>query len=108
MDQAGLFALPAPLPPATPVSAGVRRTMRQQALLRAGLNPATEERQLDGGATTCRSCCHAEKHQPTRSPRSYWKCRNHRLGLSSSDASDIRVSWPACALYAIGPQEPSW
>jgi hypothetical protein len=32
--------------------------------------------------------------------REFHKCELHTLGLSGSEASDIRVSWPACTLYA--------
>lgn len=31
--------------------------------------------------------------------KTYHKCELHTLGLSFSQASDIRVSWPACVLF---------
>ena len=88
-----------PVDPAPPKgkgpSAGQRRTARDKALLAAGIHPATRQPLL--GRHTCGECDHAcNVHGGARR---YWKCARHRLGPSRSEASDIRVSWPACTLF---------
>lgn len=72
-----------------------RRTIRNRSILEAGRHPATGERLLEDGST-CGECVH---HLIHRLNRAYHKCDVSRLGPSSSEASDIRVSWPACARF---------
>lgn len=91
--------LASPPPPPEPLSADRRRTQRNRELLQGGIHPATHRPLLAGWGYTCADCAHAEYH--SRGARAHWKCRCHRLGLSHSSASDIRVSWPACALLRI-------
>ena len=79
-------------PPNT-LSATRRLTIRNQAFLDAGIHPATRL-PLVGDGRCCRDCPHSVRID--HGNRSYWKCRRHRLGLSASAASDIRVGWPAC------------
>lgn len=91
-DQRLDLGIPDP-PPAEPMSAGRRLTVRNNAALAAGQHPATGAPLVDDGRT-CRDCPHAVNY--ARGAGSYWKCALHRLGTSRSAASDIRVSWPAC------------
>lgn len=72
-----------------------RVTLRSRTLLDAGIHPAT--RQPVDRTKTCGTCAHATRTH--HSSRPYWKCDLHRLGTSRSVASDIRVSWPGCALW---------
>lgn len=85
-----------------PMSATRRLTERNRDLLRDGVHPATHRKLLviEEGAKqwTCGGCKYARKINPG-GDRSFWKCERHRLGMSHSAASDIRVSWPACALF---------
>lgn len=86
------------------LSAGRRRTLRQQADLAAGRHPATGLPLNDTGAK-CGSCIH---HRAIESHRggSYWhKCAASKLGLSHSEASDIRISWPACTKWEPGEED---
>ena len=85
--------LPPERPPEPKMSADRRRTIRNRALLAAGIHPATGRPLVDDGRT-CGDCPYSLRIDNGR--RSWWKCRVHRLGPSHSAASDIRVSWPAC------------
>lgn len=77
-------------------SEDARRTRANRELLERGVHPATRVALADNGRT-CGGCIHAVQVQP--GARSFWKCDQHRLGLSRSGASDIRVSWPACTRF---------
>jgi hypothetical protein len=79
--------------PPPPLSADRRRTLRQQATLAAGHHPATGVL-LAGNGETCRTCAHAVGR---RYAKTYWKC--DRVRDSHCAATDIRLSWPACALW---------
>lgn len=83
------------------ISATRRRTERNRDMLRDGVHPATYRRLLvvEEGTKpwTCGACKFAKKVGGGR--RDYWKCERHRLGMSASEASDIRISWPACELF---------
>jgi hypothetical protein len=82
------------------LSADARRTQRQRRHLAAGYHPATGVRLLDSEwGYQCRDCDHAVRVDAGN--RRYWKCLVSRLGASRSAASDIRISWPACALLRI-------
>lgn len=89
-----MFDLP-PLPEPEKLSLARRRTLANNGMLDRGIHPATG-RPLKGGDQTCGDCFH---HKARTHNRSWHKCELHRLGLSGSEASDIRVSWPACALF---------
>lgn len=78
------------------VSDDARRTAANRDLLDSGVHPATLTALLIGASETCKTCTH---HQVNRRSKTYHKCDLHRLGLSGSAASDIRVRWPACAAY---------
>lgn len=84
-----------PPPPPDTRSYTERLTARNRDLLAAGVHPATRRGLLDGDAT-CATCAH---HVVVHVNRRFHKCEKHRLGVSASEASDIRVSWPACVLY---------
>lgn len=101
-EQAALFAHPEVIAqPANPdaLSPGRRRTLRQKRLLAAGRHPATLVA-LAADRGTCGECVHSHRHD--HGNRAYWKCELHRLGESASEASDIRVSWPACIRFEVG------
>lgn len=75
------------------LSSGRRRTMRNNARLARGVHPNGIELLKGPEAHTCGDCA-----------RSYWvkmggkffKCG---LNDSRSEATDIRVKWPACAMW---------
>jgi hypothetical protein len=105
MTDLRLFDPPSPVPVAAPesLSADRRRTQQQQVSIANGRHPATRQPLLDPEwGYRCRDCTHAVRITPGN--RSWWKCRRHRLGMSCSAASDIRVSWPACVLLKIDPE----
>ena len=84
-----------------PLSATRRLTERNRDLLKDGVHPATLRRLLaveeDGRQWTCGTCRFAVVQ--SNGNRSYWKCQKHRLGITNGAATDIRRSWPACALW---------
>lgn len=89
----GADAVPAP----ERISATRRRTMEQRRLLDRGIHPATRQRVRLEPGKTCGDCAHHVAHG--HHDRPWHKCDVHRLGLSLSAASDIRLSWPACELF---------
>lgn len=97
-DTEALFG-PAPEPPPK-LSADQKLTKRNADLLAKGKHPATLLPLL-GGDATCGGCVHHEA-LPYHS-RTYHKCELHRLGISHSTASDVRVSWPACVRFEAAP-----
>lgn len=68
-------------------------TARNRAMLDAGRHPATGTK-VRPDLGTCGGCAHHVTQGYTG--RIFHKCEFHRLGASRSEASDIRVSWPAC------------
>lgn len=76
------------------LSAGQRLTLRNNEMLTAGRHPATG-RSLDADHT-CGECVH---HKTRSHDRTWHKCELHRLGMSHSASSDIRVGWPACSAF---------
>lgn len=90
-----LFDTPSPMDQNEPLSADRRRTLRQQAAIANGRNPATGLRFIPDHQ--CRECVHAVRVH--NGNRSHWKCTQSKLGLTHSAASDIRISWPACELF---------
>lgn len=79
------------------------RTRKNKEIIAAGRNPATRLRLLpvaDGlSPKTCGDCVH---HIPCgHGRRTFHKCDVSRLGLTSSAASDIRISWPACEHFEV-------
>jgi len=90
-----LFPVP-PKAPTVDLSAGQRLTIRNNELIAAGVHPATH-RPIADGEWTCGEC---DRHKVIEyHTRTYHKCDRHRLGLSSSASSDIRVGWPACTWF---------
>lgn len=107
MDALQLPGMPEPAPTPEPLSADRRRTIANQRLLDAGIHPAThrpllpwppDEPEFDVDRPTCAMCIHFRRYSGGHA-RAYNKCAKHRLGESHSAASDIRISWPACALF---------
>jgi hypothetical protein len=86
------------------LSYGRRLSIRRKRFLDAGKNPATG---LEFGpeGKTCGDCWHAISKD-----RGFWKCELARL--SNSEATDIRLSWPACTAYTATNDDtgfaPSW
>jgi len=74
-------------------SAGQRRTARNKVLIASGRHPLTG-RPLAKNGHTCGDCAHHVTH---RHAKTYHKCD---LRATSSESTDIRVSWPACELWA--------
>lgn len=94
-----LSTVPAPQPDPGE-SATQRLTRRNRELLDGGVHPATHARLLDADwGYHCGDCAHAVRVD--HHPRYWWKCELHRLGISHSSASDIRISWPACTRLRI-------
>lgn len=81
------------------LSATRRLTIRNENLLARGIHPASGFPLLvtDAKPAKCRTCLF--KRYVNAGANSYNKCEKHRLGMSRSNASDIRVSWCACTLY---------
>jgi hypothetical protein len=91
-----------PPPPPEPKPDKPRRTdytAKHRALFECGIHPATR-RPVMYGAATCGDCNH---HIVVRVRRTWHKCELHVLGQSHSEASDIRVSWPACLSFELIP-----
>jgi hypothetical protein len=86
------FTRPVRLDDTLGISAGRRLTIRNRALIDRGVHPATGT--PTDPAHTCGTCHHAVL--ASNGNRAWWKCDLHRLGLSHSAHSDIRLSWPAC------------
>ena len=76
-------------------SATRTRTARNNALLEAGVHPATKEPLLEDDKT-CGDCDHAVR--VTHNSRSYWKCE--LAGITRGPGTDIRIGWPACRWFA--------
>ncbi len=92
---------PLPSPePAEKLSAGRRLTIRNADSFARGIHPATGQR-LAGNGEACATCTHHVVND--WHARTFHKCAKHRLGMSGSSASDIRVTWPACALWESEP-----
>lgn len=85
------------------LSADAARTQRNNDSIRRGVHPATGRALLDPLPTVreaCGGCAHHHAYERYSSrKKTFHKCDVHRLGQSHSAASDIRVSWPACALF---------
>lgn len=104
MSDARLFDVPAHETEAVvTLSAGQRRTARQRDLIAAGVHPATK-RPIVANGHRCGDCVHRNTVTHYSSHLRQWhKCANHYLGESHSDASDIRLSWPACDMWEATP-----
>ncbi len=89
--------------PDGPLSADRKRTRRRQALLDQGIHPTTRRPLLTfhrddtvDGTETCGDCAHHFSH--TRN-KTYHKCAKTPGGPTRGAASDVRLSWPACAAW---------
>lgn len=95
-----LFDLPAPpeddvdVDPPEGLSAGRKRTLRNRALIDAGVHPATRRPLRDGA--TCGSCDHLVT-TCTGPGRIFYKCG--LVPLTAGAGTDVRLSWPACELW---------
>jgi hypothetical protein len=88
-----------PTNPGEVLSYGRRLTLRRQADLAAGRHPVTGLPLLHSEwGFTCGTCAH---HRAWRMGGTYHKCALHDTG---SEATDIRVGWPACTRYRIEAQ----
>lgn len=86
-----LFDLPAPSP--TPdLSPGQRLTIRNTERFAQGIHPVGRCTLANNGET-CGTCRH---HIVRRYARPYHKCDLNETGGAGTD---IRLSWPACALW---------
>lgn len=82
--------------PAEQLSYGRRLTLRRQADLDRGRHPVTGLPLLDAEwGFTCGTCAH---HRVQRMSGTYHKCALRDTG---SEATDIRLGWPACTRYRI-------
>lgn len=79
--------------PEEKVSADRRRTERAKFMIAIGRHPFGRAQAENG--KTCGDCWFACRVEGGR--RRYWKCERNRF--SSSTASDLRISWPACDLF---------
>lgn len=71
-----------------------RLTIRRQKMLAEGIHPTTRY-PLKGGPTTCGNCAH---HYERQLGHVYHKC--DQVHETAGPATDVRVSWPACVLWA--------
>jgi len=91
----------ADLPEAEPQASYTRRlTIRRRATLAAGRHPATGLGLLrltdpPQRAMRCGDCSQATK--VSGGGQAFWKCQ--RAGITHGPATDIRISWPACAAF---------
>ncbi len=93
--QVDAFGYPRPVPDPQ-LSYGQRLTLRRRADIEAGRHPVTKLPLLDAEwGFTCGTCAH---HRVHRMGGTYHKCALRDTG---SEATDIRVGWPACARYRI-------
>lgn len=93
----GIPPAPTPTIAATQLSYGQRLTIRNRQQIERGIHPATNQPLHTDTTLTCAGCIH--HHRYTWHNGTYHKCARHRLGESHGEASDIRTSWPACAMY---------
>lgn len=84
------------LPPEPKLSADAKRTQKRRLLLSQGVHPTTHAPLLIGVGETCGTCVHHFSHSRANT---YHKCKKAKGGLAHGPNSDVRVSWPACALY---------
>ena len=80
--------------PEEDLSADRKITQSNKRQLARGVHPATLCGLDPDESHKCGNCAHhliSDGHA-----KRYHKCELHRLGLSQSAASDIRVSWPGC------------
>lgn len=87
------------------LSYGQRLTRRRQAALDNRIHPATGKPLLDRDSSdqwgyTCRDCASSFQYRPGNT--TVWKCQ---LAFSSSEATDIRIGWPACTALRINQKE---
>lgn len=104
-----LFAIAAGEDTTSTSSSGRPRTnyaAKARNLLAAGIHPATRAALFIGTGETCEQCASFVAYD-FRHNRRLFKCRQHRLGVSRSEASDIRKSWPACALFTPTDEDPT-
>lgn len=85
---------PGPAEPIEQLSVDRRRTIRYRQLLAQGVHPITGAR-LAGNGETCGTCGHLDRYRYRT--KSLCKCD---LNDTRSAATDVRVFWPACAMWA--------
>ena len=81
------------------LSADRRRTLKQRALIDAGIHPATRVALLPDGET-CGTCVHFKRR---RYSKTYFKCA--LVPDTRGAGSDIRKSLPACIQWEEGNDE---
>lgn len=86
--------------PAEQLSAGRRLTIRQRALIEAGIHPITKRRLHDDPLRKCGNCAFRSTGNP-QNGRSFPKCLYGKTGFgypraTRGAASDVRAWWPAC------------
>lgn len=82
--------------PTPQLSAGVRRTRRQQALLAQGRHPLQGSPLDPDPAHTCGTC--AWKFLMNGGNRDYHKCA--KSAVTHGPATDIRLRWPGCSQWS--------
>lgn len=75
-----------------------RRTLRQRQRIERGLHPLANG-PINASGETCGSCAHCVGH---RQAQSWYKCA---LIGGHSNATDIRLSWPACSAWKAKTDE---
>ena len=97
-----------PPEPEEEMSRGRRRTRDAKLAIAAGRHPFG--RALADNGLTCGDCWFAIETENGR--KTYWKCEKNRL--TRSDATDLRLWWPACELFSASRPEgyessvPAW
>jgi hypothetical protein len=87
--------------PVEKISPDRRRTLKQRALLDAGIHPLTRAPLLPAEhGLTCGDCWRFDVHEWRN--RTYFKCE---LNVTHGAATDIRKSWPACTRYLPPPDQ---
>lgn len=107
MSDLTLFEMaPIVAEPVEELSAGQKITRRHRIALELGKHPANGL-PIDE-AHRCGDCAHFQRLD--YHTRHYAKCAYNRLGITHSEASDMRVNWPACPHFKeaelVVPSQP--
>jgi hypothetical protein len=88
----------ASIDPVTVLSAGARLTRRNNAAIAAGIHPATRQPLTDTTSRCARLRASSSAVATSITART-GNASKHVRGFTFGAASDIRVTWPDCALY---------
>lgn len=85
------------------LSSDRRRTIRNKAMLEAGIHPVTKLELIDDPDARCGNCSSLHRHTPSR--KTYLKCSS--VIMTGGPATDVRASWPGCSRWEPIDKEAS-